>query len=77
MTNVPEVTLAKELGICYSVVGIITNWAIGFKDEKINFHDIKGSLEKNKEKITGAFIDILSAELSKDKCNCNNAVISL
>jgi len=77
MTNVPEVVLAKELGICYSAVGIITNWATGFKDEEITFHDIKGSLKKNKEKITSAFIEILSNELNKAGCNCANSVISL
>jgi 5'-methylthioadenosine phosphorylase len=29
MTSVPEVTLARELGICYASIGIVTNFAAG------------------------------------------------
>ncbi len=57
MTNVPEVVLAKELGICYATVGIISNWCTGMKEE-ITLHDIQKELDKNKEKITKAFIEI-------------------
>lgn len=76
MTNVPEVVLAKELKMCYACVGIITNWCTGIKGE-VTLHDIKGSMDKNKEKITEIFVDILSKELTRENCNCNNSIISL
>lgn len=76
MTNVPEVVLAKELGICYATVGIISNWCTGMKGE-ITLHDIQKELDKSKEKVTKAFIEIFKGELNKNKCTCKNSIIEL
>lgn len=76
MTTVPEVVLAKELGICYSTVGIITNWCTGISGD-IQIHDIKGSMDKNREIITKAFINVFKKGLDQDKCTCNNSIIEL
>ena len=76
MTNVPEVVLAKELGMCYAAVGIITNWCTGVKGD-ITLHDIQGTLSVNKEKISKAFLRVFSGELDQKQCNCNNAIIEL
>lgn len=77
MTNVPEVVLAKELGMCYSAVGIITNWCTGVKKGAIELHDIEGSVKKNKELITKTFIQTLRGELHQNNCNCSKAIIEL
>jgi len=76
MTNVPEVVLAKELGMCYATVGIVTNWCTGVKGE-IALHDIQGTLSMNKEKITRAFLRVFNGELDQQNCNCRNAIIEL
>ncbi len=77
MTNVPEVVLAKELGMCYSVIGIITNWCTGMKHEAITLHDIEGSVSKNKQIITETFLEIFKNGLNQDECMCNQAIIEL
>lgn len=76
MTNVPEVVLAKELGMCYSTIGIISNWCTGFKGE-FTVHDIQGAIEKNKDKITEIFIQIFKEGLDGHNCNCQNSIIQL
>jgi 5'-methylthioadenosine phosphorylase len=38
MTALPEITLAKELGLCMGAVGFSVNWAAGI-EQKINFID--------------------------------------
>jgi len=76
MTNIPEVVLAKELGMCYSTVGIITNWCTGISGE-IAIHDIHGAMEKSKAKITEGFIKIFSGMLDQENCNCNSSIIEL
>ena len=76
MTNVPEVVLAKELGMCYSAIGIITNWCTGIKGE-ITLHDIQGTLSKNKEYISRTFLRVFSGNLNQQECNCKNAIIEL
>jgi len=77
MTNVPEVVIAKELGMCYSAIGIITNWCTGFNSDEFEMHDISKAIGKNKEKITRIFREILSSGLTQEKCSCNNAVVEL
>lgn len=77
MTNVPEVVLAKELGMCYSAVGIVTNWCTGVTGGEIVLHDIQGAMNTNKEKITSAFINILSNKLNQENCKCNQSTMRL
>jgi len=85
MTNVPECVLAKELGMCYSAVGIVTNWCTGINPGAIEIHDINKAMEKNKELVTAAFISILSAASRKGSaagqgkktCRCDRSLISL
>ncbi|MDI3528326.1 MAG: 5-methylthioadenosine phosphorylase [Thermoanaerobacter sp.] len=77
MTNVPEVILAKELGMCYAAVGIVSNWATGMKGS-ITLHEIKDTLELNKEKVIKTFIRVfLEEKLDQNHCSCNRAVIEL
>lgn len=76
MTSVPEVVLAKELGMCYSTIGIISNWCTGITGE-ITFHDIQSAMEKNKNKITEIFIKIFREDLNQEQCNCKNSIIEL
>lgn len=77
MTNVPEVVLAKELGMCYAAVGIITNWCTGVKGNDITLHDIQGAMDKNKENITEAFLKVFSKKLSQNNCKCRNSTMKL
>jgi len=77
MTNVPEVVLAKELGMCYQAVGIITNWCTGIKG-KVMEHNIKGIMEEKKALITKTFISALTEEeLSQDTCKCKVSLLKL
>lgn len=77
MTNVPEVVLAKELGMCYATVGIITNWCTGFKSE-IAIHEIQSSIYSNKDALTQMFISIFKNQnLNKNQCQCEHALIKL
>lgn len=76
MTNFPESVLAKELGLCYSAIGIITNWCTGL-DDGIELHDISGAVNKNKEKMIHTFIDVFKSGLENGKCACGDSLISL
>ncbi|QCX33237.1 S-methyl-5'-thioinosine phosphorylase [Caloramator sp. E03] len=76
MTNVPEVVLAKELGMCYSAVGIITNFCTGISSS-IELHDIEGAMNRNKEIVTKAFINVFKGNLNQESCRCKNSRIIL
>ena len=75
MTNVPESVLAKELGMCYSAVGVITNWCTGIEGKHIEGHQISESMAKNKQKLTELFVSILNASTRDKKCKCDHALI--
>ncbi|MDC7235251.1 MAG: MTAP family purine nucleoside phosphorylase [Spirochaetales bacterium] len=77
MTNVPEVVLAKELEICYSAVGIITNWCTGFVSDEIVVHDIMATMAKSKDAMTEVFLKILSSGPGRDACSCDSAVMDM
>jgi len=76
MTTVPEVVLAKELGMCYSVVGVITNMCTGICDD-IEKHEIISSMNKNKAKITETFLKVFKKDLTQNACHCKNSIIEL
>lgn len=82
MTNVPEVVMAKEAGLCYAAVGIVTNWCTGVQGEEITLHDIQAAMGMNKAALTEVFINILCAEKKEDqdqtnKCHCSESLIIL
>lgn len=76
MTNVPEVVLAKELGMCYAAYGIVSNWCTGFKGE-ISIHDIQGAIGSKKEQLTQAFVNLFEEGLDQNSCRCASSVMIL
>ncbi len=75
MTNVPEVVLAKELGMCYSAIGLVSNMACGLKDENLAQKDHKGEIAKAKIDVTNIILKVFKEELTQDKCDCLNAIM--
>ncbi len=75
MTNVPEVVLAKELGMCYSAIGLVSNMACGIKDENLAQKDHKGEIANAKIDVTNIMLKVFTKELTQDKCDCLNAVM--
>jgi len=76
MTTVPEVVLAKELGICYMLVGIVTNWCTGIQADGIHPDDLLRLLEKKKTDMVSFFLDFIQQPIPEN-CRCQNALIRL
>jgi len=47
MTTVPEGVLARELGICYSAVAIVTNFAAGISPGKLTHAEVVSCMQSN------------------------------
>jgi len=77
MTNIPESVLAKELGLCYSAVGVITNWCTGIEGTSIEGHQIEASMQKNKSNLTQLFVTLLKSSGSNRICRCDRSLIIL
>ena len=77
MTNIPEVLLARELGMCYAALGMVSNWCTGMKQEQIALHDIQAALGDNRSTLTRLFLKVFQQKLRQDHCTCRHSVIKL
>jgi 5'-methylthioadenosine phosphorylase len=70
MTGVPEVVLARELGICYANISIITNWAAGIGPHKLSHTEVTAVMQEHLaqlRKLIAAGLAQLPVELG---CGC-------
>jgi 5'-methylthioadenosine phosphorylase len=71
MTGVPEVTLARELGMHYAAVARSVNWAAGVEK---TIELIEEGWEETNANLLSLFMDILGKPLNLD-CPCQNSII--
>lgn len=70
MTNAPEAILARELGICYSAVAMITNMAAGLSEDEPDLKAHSNVVKKNSEKIQKLLCQV-AANIPKERsCRC-------
>jgi len=70
MTSVPEVVLARELGMCYASIGMVTNEAAGIADHPLSHAEVMKSikeLEINVAQLIQATFELLTPS---QKCLC-------
>tara|TARA_Y100001970_G_C14069968_1_gene768895 strand:- start:6 stop:785 length:780 start_codon:yes stop_codon:yes gene_type:complete len=77
MTSVPEVILAKELGICYASIGLVVNMATGIGNSLYEEHEFEKVLTKNKKIVNKLFLDIFSKKLNQKNCSCMDSILNL
>ncbi|MBC2721172.1 S-methyl-5'-thioinosine phosphorylase [Desulfosporosinus sp.] len=73
MTSVPEVVLARELGMCYASISMVTNEAAGIADHPLNHAEVMRSikeLELNVARLVQATFELLTPG---QKCLCASA----
>jgi 5'-methylthioadenosine phosphorylase len=51
MTNVPEVVLARELGMCYALVAMVTNYAAGMTRQPLTHGEVVEVMQDNGRKL--------------------------
>ena len=78
MTGIPEVFLAKELGMCYASIGLISNMACGLKNENLATLDHRHAVSEAKDKAIDIISDLYKTRnLNQHSCMCNQAVLYL
>ncbi len=66
MTGVPEVVLAREAGICYAAVALVTNWAAGFQGRLS--HETFASYSKTRLPLVRDLFFAVIADYSETEC---------
>jgi len=70
MTNGTEAVLARELGICYAVIAIVTNTAAGLSDTQPNLQTHKKVMSENVNKLKTLTLTTLANIPKEHSCKC-------
>jgi len=74
MTGVPECVLARELGMCYAGLGIVTNYAAGISKAKLTYTEVAEMLGKNTSRIQKLLLETVSRIPRRRLCSCSSAL---
>lgn len=70
MTTVPEATLAREAGLCYANLSLVTNLAAGLSADHLTHQEIVEIMKENINIIRELFMETLSSIPAERNCLC-------
>ena len=73
MTNVPEVTLAREAGLCYATIALVTNYAAGISPDKLTHEEVLEVMSEKKPDLDLLLISCLNEIPESKSCACRQA----
>jgi len=74
MTNVPECILARELEMCYAVVGVITNFAAGISKKKLTYTEVAEMMKGNITCVRELVLEAVAQVPKRRSCFCSRAL---
>lgn len=72
MTNVPEVVLAREIGICYATISMVTNFGAGISPTLLTHDEVLEVMAENAENLKKLVMSALKAIPAERGCQCGN-----
>ncbi|MEX2355576.1 MAG: S-methyl-5'-thioadenosine phosphorylase [Thermaerobacterales bacterium] len=73
MTSVPEVVLAREAGLCYTSVGMVTNFAAGITGQPLTHQEVLDILQQNSERLRKLIMNSVTKMSGPGHCKCGDA----
>lgn len=70
MTNVPEVTLAREAGLCYANLSLVTNYAAGISPHPLSHQEVVEMMQAKLSLIREIFMETLVSLPPERSCRC-------
>lgn len=77
MTGVPEVVLARELGLCYASIGLITNVAAGIAGHQLTHAEVLEAMQRMSERVANLLERIMESADQERHCYCAQAAAEL
>jgi 5'-methylthioadenosine phosphorylase len=71
MTNVPEVVLAREAGLCYSTVALSTNFAAGISPAVLSHQEVLDVMAENVENVRTLLMETIEGLSQDRRCRCS------
>ena len=72
MTNVPEVVLAREAGLCYGALAIVTNFASGLQADSLSHNHVREQMATLTDKLQNILTSALGMIPARRNCNCRS-----
>lgn len=73
MTNVPEVVLARELGICYSAIALVTNYAAGITGDLLTQEEVFEVMAAHVLRVRTVLMGAMQLVDPRQACTCLGA----
>lgn len=73
MTNVPEVVLAREAGLCYSTIALSTNYAAGISGKPLTHSEVLEIMDQVKPGLDRLLAACLEDIKGKFNCSCRES----
>jgi 5'-methylthioadenosine phosphorylase len=76
MTNLPEAILAREAGLCYGALGVVTNLASGLSPTRLSHDEVREAMAVSSETLKAVLTRALGAipETRECGCRCNDSL---
>lgn len=72
MTGVPEVVLSRELGMCFSTVAIVTNYAAGIAPGTLSHADVEAFMLQASDTLREFFLRVIGVIPAGRSCGCSS-----
>ncbi len=73
MTGVPECVLARELGLCYACLAVVTNYAAGIGERPLSHEEVVAQMKKAGTVLQDYVAECLAGIPEKPGCSCKSA----
>jgi 5'-methylthioadenosine phosphorylase len=73
MTNLPEVVLAREAGLCYATISMVTNFGAGISPTALTHEEVLEVMAANAEKLKRLVMEALQAIPKERGCTCGKS----
>ncbi|MBD3293435.1 MAG: S-methyl-5'-thioinosine phosphorylase [Armatimonadia bacterium] len=75
MTGVPETVLAREAGLCYATVCVVSNWAAGITDAPISHEEVIEIMAQREEDLLCMLRETISRVTEDKTCACRRPFV--
>ncbi len=73
MSNVPEVVLAREAGLCYATLALPTNYAAGISPTPLTHEEVLEIMARGKPELDRLLAAFITEVRSEHSCSCSAA----
>ena len=70
MTGVPEAVLAREAGLCYATVCVVSNWAAGVKGDRVSHGEVVEIMERRQADLRCMLRETIARVTDDPACGC-------